>query len=89
MRVVMTTCWPGFSPDRICVVLSPTTPVVTGVTTSLPFVRTVTVVCPPLREIAVEGTLTAPSAWDTTTWAVAVMPGFSCESPWSSASVTS
>ena len=41
---------------RIWVELSPTTPVVTGVTTSLPLRPTVTVLCPPLRVIAEVGT---------------------------------
>ncbi len=69
--------------------LSPATPVVTGVTTSLPFLTTVTVLWPPEREIADVGTVTAPSACETTIVAVALMPGFTWLSFWLSVSVTS
>ncbi len=79
-----TTVSPAFRPLRTIVEVLPARPVTTRWRTSLPSRTTVT----ESAEMAVVGTFT-PSACLTTTSAVALMPGFSPGSIWSSWKVTS
>lgn len=82
------TCSPADRPLRICVVESPTTPVITGWETCLPLRTTVTVETPARVVIAPLGTL-IPCACDTTIDADALIPSRKPASSWSSTSVTS
>ena len=72
----MTTWSPSLRPELISVVPSPFRPVSTVRTSSLPLTRTVTVLCPPVVEIAADGTDRTLSWLAVTTETLAVMPGF-------------